>query len=283
MSTSIDQAFAEMFDAEVHEAYQRKGSKLRNCVRTKTVTKGNRVTFQRVGRGSVGTKTRHGMVPLSNIEHTKVTATLVDYYSADYIDTLDELKTNIDERGVAVNAGAYALGRKSDDLILEALAGITATIDIGVANAATFRNGVLGAVEHLNAGDVPADDQRWGAVCPKFWSWLMCVPEFVDADFIGSDDLPFSNPRFIEGRRWAGVNWMMHTGVTVDAGVSNNVLFHKRAVGHAIGADVTTALDYVAEKAAWFANSMMSQASVLIDPAGGIRMLLPDDVELPTS
>jgi hypothetical protein len=34
MATSIDQAFVKQFEREVHEAYQRQGSKLRNSVRT---------------------------------------------------------------------------------------------------------------------------------------------------------------------------------------------------------------------------------------------------------
>jgi len=34
MSTTLDQAFIKQFEREVHEAYQRQGSKLRNTVRT---------------------------------------------------------------------------------------------------------------------------------------------------------------------------------------------------------------------------------------------------------
>lgn len=34
MSTSIAQAFVKQFEREVHEAYQRMGSKLRNTVRS---------------------------------------------------------------------------------------------------------------------------------------------------------------------------------------------------------------------------------------------------------
>ena len=35
MSTSIDQAFVKQFEREVHQAYQRQGSKLRPTVRVK--------------------------------------------------------------------------------------------------------------------------------------------------------------------------------------------------------------------------------------------------------
>ena len=46
---------------------------------------------------------------------------LQDYYAGEWIDRLDEIKTNIDERTVIANAGAYALGRKTDELIIAAL------------------------------------------------------------------------------------------------------------------------------------------------------------------
>jgi len=40
MSTSIDQAFVKQFESDVHLAYQRMGSKLRNTIRTKNNIKG---------------------------------------------------------------------------------------------------------------------------------------------------------------------------------------------------------------------------------------------------
>ena len=40
-------------------------------------------------------------------------AQLLDYFAGEWVDQLDELKTNIDERQVLANAGAFALGRKN--------------------------------------------------------------------------------------------------------------------------------------------------------------------------
>ncbi|MBT5752999.1 MAG: hypothetical protein HOI33_09890, partial [Rhodospirillaceae bacterium] len=67
MSTSVDQSFVKQFEAEVHQAYQRMGSKLRNTVRTKGNVKGSSTTFQKVGKGTASTKARHGKVPVMNI------------------------------------------------------------------------------------------------------------------------------------------------------------------------------------------------------------------------
>lgn len=97
MATSIDQAFVKQFEREVHEAYQRQGSKLRNTVRTINNVKGASTTFQKVGKGVASTKSTHGMVPVMNLDHTNVECTLQDFYAGDWVDKLDELKINIDE------------------------------------------------------------------------------------------------------------------------------------------------------------------------------------------
>jgi len=48
MANTIDTAFIKQFESDVHLAYQRMGSKLRNTVRTSNVT-GSVVRFQKIG------------------------------------------------------------------------------------------------------------------------------------------------------------------------------------------------------------------------------------------
>lgn len=121
MSTSVENSFVKMYEAEVHQAFQRLGSKLRKTVRNRDKVVGSSVVFQKIGKGSASTKARHGQVPVMNIDHTPVECALEDYYAGDWVDKFDELKTNHDERRVVVEAGAYALGRKTDELIIKGL------------------------------------------------------------------------------------------------------------------------------------------------------------------
>ncbi len=79
MSTSIDNAFVKQFEREVHEAYQRMGSKLRNTVRTISDVNGSSAIFQKVGKGTASTKSTHGMVPVMNLAHSSVEVTLQDF------------------------------------------------------------------------------------------------------------------------------------------------------------------------------------------------------------
>ena len=48
MANTTDQAFITQFETEVHLAYQRMGSKLRNTVRTVSNVNGGTVRFQRL-------------------------------------------------------------------------------------------------------------------------------------------------------------------------------------------------------------------------------------------
>ena len=106
MSALIDQAFIKHYQSEVQVAYQRQGSKLRPTLRSKCDVRGASTVFQKVGRGTAAAKARNGVVPVMNIDHTSIECFLQDYYAGDWIDRMDEFKTNTDERMVAANAGA---------------------------------------------------------------------------------------------------------------------------------------------------------------------------------
>src|SRR3954447_17725761 len=153
MSMSIDQAFVKQFEREVHEAYQRQGSKLRHTIRVKNGVTGSSTVFQKVGQGSAATKARNGFVPVMNLEFASVEARLYDYYAGEWVDQLDELKTNIDERSVLANAGAFALGRKTDELVIAALG--ASPQQAGTDADGITKAKVLKAFEILGENDVP--------------------------------------------------------------------------------------------------------------------------------
>lgn len=283
MSNTIDQAFVKQYSDEVHTAYQRQGSKLRGMIRTKPVTSAKDLTFQKYGTGSATTKARHGLIQVSDVTHSNVTATLTDYYFGEWIDKLDTLKTNIDERNLASSAGAYALGRKTDELIIAALdSQSTNTVTLGTGSKAAFKNKILEAISKLNASDVPDDGNRWGVLSPICWSWMMLIDEFVRADYIGESDLPYKSG-FMQVKNWAGVKWMQHSGLSKSSNDRTNHLFHKTVAGHAIGQDPQVDITWHGDRAAYFVAYSMSQGAVLIDGAGGCEMVLDESAALATS
>ncbi len=275
MSTSISNSFIAQYVADVHEAYQQRGSKLRGTVRLKTGVTGATAVFQKNGKGAAGKKTRHGNVPLMNVEHSTVTATLEDWYGADYVDHLDELKTNTDERLVVANAGAYALGRKVDELIVAKLA--QASTVVPQAATGLTKAKVLEAFAALNGKDVPDDGNRFAVVGAHQWNELLDISEFKSADFAG-DRYPWL--KGTESRTWLGITWMFHTGLPLVEGARKCFLYHRSALGLAEGQDVKVFTDWVPEKAAHLVDHLLSAGAVLIDDDGVVEIDCDDDAAL---
>jgi hypothetical protein len=276
MSTSIDNAFIKQYEREVHVAYQRQGSKLRNTVRTKNNIVGESTTFQKVGKGTAAQKTRNGQVPQMNVNHTPVECLLADYYAGEMVDKLDELKTNIDEKEVLSNAGAYALGRKTDELIINALA--TTTKFVGNYSTGLTLPLLSQAIEMLNDADVPDDGQRFGVLSSHAWEEFKNIVEVGSGDYTG-DLYPWLQGQ--QAFKWNGVMFMPHSGLPLASTDDRDCyIYHKTAVGHASGSDVKTDITWQGMYAAHFINNMMSQGACLIDTIGAVEIRVDDDTAL---
>ena len=245
-------------------AYQRMGSKLKNLVRTVNGVNGSTVKFQKVAKGSANTKARHAEVVAMDLAHSNVSATLTDYYAADYVDKLDELKVNIDERQVVASSAAYALGRKTDQVLIDVLDSAT-SIANNVNSSATGMSLIKAKnmMEIFNGNDVPDDGQRYWVVGPKQWSDLLSIDLFSREEYVGPNELPF--PGGITAKRWMGFLFFVHSGLSKPSSDRKTLCFHKSAIGCGIGSDVRTEVNYIPEKVSHLITSMLSLGAVEID------------------
>ena len=266
MANTIDTAFIKQFESEVHMAYQRMGSKLKNTVRNNNVS-GSVVRLQKIGSGTASTKARNGNVTPMELVHTTVEATMADFYAAEFIDKLDELKTNIDERQAVAKSSAAALGRKTDEIIYTALdAGANAT-QINDTAGAIVKADILTLFETFGAADLPEDGQRYLAMSPAGFADLFNIDEFASSDYVGDQNLPFAGGMTM--KQFMGFNIFSTSAITA----GKNIAYHTSAVGLGINSDVKTELNYVPEKVAHLATSMMSMGAVVIDDNGVYEVL----------
>lgn len=298
MSTSIDQAFIRQYEEDVHDVFQKRGGIIRMSVRRKDNIRGKSTTFQKVGRGTATTKARHGKITPMNQDHTPIECLFEDFYAGDYVDKLDEAKTNIDERGVIARGGAWALGRKVDDQLITKMDDTTQSIVTWtLTSPATVRNALIEMVGALDDNDVPNDALRYGALTPKAWQFAMTVKEFQNADYVGADGLPLTQGAPVhKWKEWNGVKWTVHTGLPGKGTAGAKVFtYHHDALGYgtAAVAGMNTAQNdgnavnadiwWNGERAAHFVNHMMSGGACLIDDLGVIEGSIDDTANLPTS
>ena len=267
MANTIDVAFIRQFESEVHMAYQRMGSKLRNTVRTVSNVRGSTVRFQKIGTAEATTKARNGQVTPMELAHTTVDVSLSDFYAAEFIDKLDELKTNIDERQAVTQSAAAALGRKTDDLIVTAMDAGANSTQIHDTGSALEKADLLSLFETFGSANIPEDGGRYLAMHPKGYSDLFNITEFASSDFVGEQNLPFAGGMTM--KEFLGFKIFSTTAISA----GKNIAYHTTAVGLGVGADVQTELNYVAEKVSHLATSMMSMGSVVIDDNGVYEVL----------
>ena len=165
---------------------------------------------------------------------------------------------------VAQQSGAYALGRKTDELILDAMDTTTNTLN-ETTNGITLA-WAFSLMEAFGNNDVPDDGQRYCVVGWENWSQLMDIDEFSRAEYIGTENLPFANS--ITAKQWLGFTWFPFSGL--DEAGSGNVdrkcfAWHSSAIGHAIGADVSSNMQYHNDKDAYFVLNKMQMNATLID------------------
>jgi Phage capsid protein len=264
MSQEVSDAFIKQYESDVHVAYQRMGSKLRNTVRTKSNVVGSSTTFQKVGTGTAVQKARHAEISTMEVPHDPVEVVLQDWYAGDYIDKLDELKINIDERQIAADAGAYALGRKSDELIVTALDTTTNVIAHGGTGLTQAK--IETVFTWFGNNSIPDDGQRYAAVSAAGWVDLLAIQAFSSADYIGNDQLPYKGG--MSAKRWLSFTWFEFSGLPGSQPDRTQFFYHKTAVGFASGQDVKSEINYVPQRVAHLATSYMSQGAGLIDPIG---------------
>ena len=296
MSQQVSNAFIRQYESDVKHVFQREGGYLRNAVRFKMGVVGSSTTFQKIGTGIATTKARHGVVTPMNQDHTPIQCTLSDFYAADYVDKLDEAKTNIDEREAIAKGGAWAIGRKVDDQIFTALDATTQTpVTLTITSRAAIRASFAGFVEALWNNDVPNDGQIYATLTPRAWSQLSLIDEFNSADWVGADGQTYRQGVSTQGKwkNWNGAMWTMHTG-SPGKGTSGAKCFvwHKQSVGYASGAHAQNNAENDAIQAdiwwdgsrqAWLVTHSMSGGAILIDDTGVIEGSINDTTAIATT
>jgi len=296
MSTSIDTAFIRQYESDVHHIFQLEGGFLRPSVRMKTDVNGKSTTFQKIGKGTATTKARHGTITPMNQTHTAKEVTLADFYAGDWVDKLDEAKTNIDERMAIAKGGAWALGRKVDSQIITELDTTSeSTVTLTITSEKATKASLLTWCEGLDDNDVPNDGGRYGLLTPRMWSQAMVVKEFNSADYVGPNGLPLTQgtPLSQQWKPWNGILWKVHTGLPgKGTATAKCFVYHKNAVGYATGAHagnvatnegVSADITWHGDRASHFVNHMMSGQAGLIDTTGVIEGNLDDTAAVATT
>jgi len=285
--TSVSNAFVTMFSDDVKQAYQQQTSNLVDSVRVVRNVVGSTYKFHTLTKGgSIKNKARFedivvmsdtskslaspGAYTGSTAQNATVTATLANYHAGEYVQTLDEVKTNADLRSTFAVAIASALGRATDQSIVDALDAGTPTNIKYTAQGANGLNkaALLEAHESLNALNVPQGD-RTLLISPAALTDIL-----TDTTLVSSDNGVITNQALSTGLipNVLGFRVVISSLLTADSVVRKCYAYHKNSVGTAIGSDMRININYVPQKASSLILGEMSCGSAMIDADGVVEL-----------
>ena len=270
MSTTVPVSFVEQYEAEVKHVYQREGSKLRGTVRTRNQVGAKRIYFPILGKGKATKKSRHADVVPMDLEHTRAEADMEDFYAPEYVDDLDQAKTNWSIASEYARSSGWALGRQTDEILFDAMGETSNEVSITTVNdnggELTLKSIAEGMWKNMAQNDVPMDGRLYAVMNPKTMAELFQITEATSTDFVTQQLLESG----AEPPMYMGFRWMTHTGVPEDI---RGFFYHTTAVGHGISRDIQTSIDWIPQKVSTLVNSWMSMGATIVDEDGVFKLV----------
>ena len=268
-----DPTYVTQYRTEQIATFEQRYSILRDCCVRETIVKGNSAVFQVSGSGSAVAVERgsNGQIPYYTTDNTQNTVTLVEAHAPFERTGFNIFSTQGDMKAVMHTEAIATLNRHIDQKIIDQLD----TGSITTGTAATAGMDIVGKAEvYLGNQNIPIDeeDNMFCVVTPAFRWYLLQTTEFASGDYV--DTKPLNGPvRKIW--RWAGKNWLLHTGLTGAGGSSENCfMFHRRAMGHAANSkEMDVRVGYDDKQDVSWARASLWHNAKLLQNTGIVQMV----------
>ena len=279
MSNTISSAFVEQFKANVYQLSQQRGSRLGNSVRVEDLT-GNVHNFERMGSVVAQTKaSRHADTPILDAPHSRRRVSPADWEWGDLVDREDKLRLIISPESEYAIAGANALGRAKDDLIIAAFkaaatdgaggsVAFPGSQTVAVGSTGLVLDKALAGIELLNKAEVD-DMDRTLAYGSKQLTNILGEVEFTSGDYNTVRTLMAG-----QIATFLGITWIRSERLPLATTTRSAFLWQKQAVGLAVNADMFARIAERADKSfAYQVYCSMTMGATRIEEAGVVEIL----------
>lgn len=264
------------FDARVKQAYQGSGL-LRSTVELADNIVGATHRFHKIGRGMATKRIDQTDVIPMNIMHGNATAVLEDWNAAEYTGIFNQQKVPYKEQDKLAYIIASAIGRREDQLILDALdaSATTNVVDTAVGGAASGMNTakLRRAKALMDATGVPkVRGERFLVISAAGLEELLGTTEVTSSDYNTVKALYDGEVNYWLGFEIIQMEDRAEGGLPKSGNVRTSYAYHKAAVGLAVGINFRTEVNYIPVKTSYLANGIFSGGAVAIDPEGIVEI-----------
>ena len=271
MSKTLSTVAVQEFDAMVKHAYQGMGI-LKPSVTVRNNVVGDQYKFRRMTKGLANQKSTADLVTPMDVDHEFKTAILQNWNAPEYTDIFDAAEVNFDEKQELATTIAGALGRRGDQLIIDAMdASTPLTTDVA-------EGGTNLTIAKLIAAQVELRDQGvnssalHGAIEANGLGGLLNDEKASSSDYQNVKALVQGDINTLCGFNIHVIETRTEGGLTEAANIVDAWFYAQDAVGLAIGIDMKTDIDWIAERTAWLTNGIMKAGSVVRDEGGLVKV-----------
>ena len=268
-----DPTYVTVYKEEQIATFEQRYSILRDCCIREMMAKGNAAVFQVSGSGSASAVTRgvNGMIPYFTTDNTQNTVTLVEAHAPFQRSSFNIFATQGNMKAVMHDEAVGTLNRHIDQKIIDQLD--TATNDTSTAQTGSM-DLIMKSQVILGNNNVPIEeeDNMVAVITPAFRAYMLQTTEFSNGQY--ADTKPLTGP-VRKMWRWAGINWLLHTGLT-GAGTATEkcYMFHKRSMGHAANSgEMQVVVGYNEEQDYTYARATLYHNAKLLQNSGIVQML----------
>ncbi len=272
MSVSLSNVDQKIFDEMVKKAYQSKGFLLRDAVRIRSNVEGTVVQFRKVGSVTAEEYAFQTAVNYQDPNFQKVEVTLHPWRAATLLDDLQRFLFNFDERQEDAELVAMALGRRSDQLIIDGLAASATVNTIADGGTGLTFAKIRQINKFFNDLAVPPQD-RFIAISADAEEGLLNEIQFTNSLYINLDAIKTGslNGNFAMGMNFKVIPTMAEGGLPKTGDIRSCFAWHKLAMGMGTGREFTTMIERIPHLDSWQILGKMFANAVAVDPVGIIQ------------
>jgi hypothetical protein len=247
----------------VKHAYQGTGL-LKQAVTLRNNVVGDTYKFRKMGKG------------LANQKASSAEVVAMNWNAPEFTDIFDQQTVNFDEKQELASTIANALGRRCDQLVIDAMDGAgayAATVGTGVGGTASNLNmaKIIKAQVSLRQKGVP-NSELFAAINALGLGGLLNDEKSSSVDYQNVKALVNGEVDTLAGFKFVILEDRAEGGLTAAGNVVDSYFFARPSVGLAIGIDMKTDIDYVPERTSWLCNGMLKAGAVARDTDGIVKV-----------
>lgn len=271
MSTSLTAVQQVEFDALVKAQYQSLGFLLRDTVRVRRDVIGATVSFRKVNQIQAVATGYLQTVVIQDPGYTQYSAILQKYTAPTAVDSVQELTVNFDAKMENAMIVANALGRRSDQIIINSLAVSPGQTIVDGGTNMTYSK-YTKAIQFFDNNAVPLPE-RFCAMSASNFQSLLQDDHFVSTFYTQNRVLDKGFVRDYLGINFIIIPAMVEGGLPfASPNVRETFFWHKQSTGMGIGHDFRTEINYLPRETSWLINGIFSAGAITIDNLGIIQI-----------